>query len=90
VILEAATVERQPEIVVGGEACNAQSIDCMHRDAQGRCDTFWIDPLREGRCVFTARFSDGTALAETIDFDLDGEWPCRGNIRPRHDHVPRM
>jgi len=90
VVFDAATVERQPQIVVSGEACNAASVVCMHRDAQDRCDTFWIEPLREGRCIFSARFSDGTAIEDAIDYELDTEYPCRGNLRPRPDHVTRI
>jgi hypothetical protein len=87
---DAATVERQPEIVVEGDACNAKSVECMHRDAKDRCDVFWIDPIKEGRCIFSARFSDGTRIEEAIDYELDGKYPCRGNVRPRHDHVTRI
>lgn len=90
VVFDAATVERQPEIVVQGEACNAASVECMHRDAQDRCDTFWIVPIREGRCIFSARFSDGTAIEDAIDYERDDEYPCRGNLRPRPDHVTRI
>lgn len=90
VLFDARTVERQPEIVVDGEACNARSVLCVHRDAKDRCDTFWIDPIREGRCIFSARFSDGTRIEEAIDYELDDSYPCRGNVRPRQDHVTKI
>jgi hypothetical protein len=90
VVLDAATVEREPTIFVEGNACNAKSVECMHWDAKGRCDTFWIVPTNEGRCIFAARFSDGTSIEDVIEYDLDGEWPCRGNVRPRHEHITRI
>jgi hypothetical protein len=90
VVFDAATVEREPAIVVAGDVCNAESVVCLHRDAKDRCDTFWIVPIKEGRCIFTARFSDRTEIEEAIDYDVDGEYPCRGNVRPRHDHVTRI
>ncbi len=90
VVLDATAVERQPQIVVSGEACNAKSVECMHRDAQDRCDTFWIVPTDEGRCSFSARFPDGSALEHEIDYVVDDEYPCRGNIRARGPDVTRL
>lgn len=90
VVFDAATMARQPAIVLEGEACNAQSLECMHRDGHDRCDTFWINPIREGRCIFSARFPDGTTIEDAIDYELDTEYPCRGNLRPRPDHVTRI
>lgn len=88
--LDAATVERAPAIVVDGDACNAESVTCLHRDAKDRCDTLWIEPLGPGQCLFSARFPDGTRIEEVIDYELDDEYPCRGNVRRRHDHVTRI
>lgn len=90
VILEPATLERNPVLGVGGEACTPEDVECMHRDARDRCDVYWITPRGEGRCLVQARFSDGTHLSSTIDYDLDGEYPCRGNVRPRVDGVTRL
>ncbi|MDF2691971.1 MAG: hypothetical protein K0S65_354 [Labilithrix sp.] len=90
VVFDEATVEREPAVYVEGEACNTASVVCMHRDAKDRCDTFWIDPIREGRCVFSARFADGSRLEEAIEYDRDDEYPCRGNVRPRHDGLTRI
>jgi hypothetical protein len=90
VVLDEAVVEREPTITVGGEACNAKSVTCLGRDAKDRCNTFWIDPTSEGRCVFAVDFADGKRLEAAIDYELDGEYPCRGNIRPRHDGITRI
>jgi hypothetical protein len=90
VIFDEATVAREPTIFVEGDACDAKSVECMHRDAKDRCDTFWIVPTNEGQCVFSARFPDGTSIESVIDYNLDGEWPCRGNVRPTHEHVARV
>lgn len=84
VAFDRATTERSPQLVVTGDACSARSLECMHRDDADRCDVFWIVPERPGHCVFTARFDDGTAMEAAFDYEFDGEWPCRGSIRP-HD-----
>ena len=90
VVFDVATVEREPQIVVSGEACNPQSVECMHRDVHDRCDTFWIVPTGPGRCLFSARFSDGTSIEDAIDYVADEEYPCRGNLRPRPQHVTHI
>ena len=45
--------------------------------------TFWT-------LAGSLRFPDGTRSDAAIDYELDGEYPCRGNIRPRHDGVTRL
>jgi len=87
-IFDAATVERNPRVEVSGEACNAQSVECMHRDDRDRCDTFWIVPLRAGVCRISVQFDDNgktTAIEDQVDYVDDTKYPCRGNVRPVHD-----
>lgn len=90
VVLDEATVAREPAVSVSGVACEPADVVCMHRGSGDRCDVFWIEPKREGLCVFSVRFPDGTAIDRVIDFDEDGEYPCRGNVRPRTDQVTRI
>lgn len=90
VVLDASLVAREPKISISGAACPSSGVVCQHRDDQDRCDVFWIEPEREGVCQLTASFADGTAEVETIDFDRDDEYPCRGNVRPRHDGIGHL
>ncbi|MBX3219801.1 MAG: hypothetical protein KF795_04730 [Labilithrix sp.] len=88
--LDRASIEREPQIAVAGEACDATSLSCARHDTQGRCEVYWITPTREGQCVVSARFSDDTQIEEAIEYHADSQYPCRGYIRPRHDHVTRF
>jgi hypothetical protein len=90
VILDTEVVARDPKFGVGGEACSPRSVVCQHRDAADRCDTYWIEPERQGLCRVTVTFADGSGFDETIDFDEDEKYPCRGNVRPRRDGVTRI
>ncbi|MCW5834886.1 MAG: hypothetical protein KIS78_20970 [Labilithrix sp.] len=88
--LDRASVERRPIIAVEGGACDATSVSCARHDTTGRCEVYWITPTREGRCTISARFSDDTQMEDEIEYHADSEYPCRGYIRPRHDHVTRF
>jgi len=90
VVLDAPVAARSPKVGVRGEACSPSNVSCQHRDASDRCDVYWIEPDRQGLCVFTVELADGPAFEETIDFDEDNEYPCRGNVRPRRDGVTRI
>lgn len=90
VVVDAAVVKRDPKLGVSGEACSPSNVVCQHRDAADRCDTYWIEPDRQGSCRVTVTFADGSGFDETIDFDEDESYPCRGNVRPRRDGVTRI
>jgi hypothetical protein len=90
VVLDSSVVARDPKFGVGGEACSPGNVVCQHRDATDRCDVYWIEPDRQGKCRVTVTFADGSGFDETIDFDEDEKYPCRGNVRPRRDGGTRI
>ncbi len=89
IVLEPSTIAR-PHVLSLGGACNGESAECMREDAEHRCEILWIVPTNEGRCTVTARFADGSTSEHTVEYALDGEYPCRGNIRPVRDEVGRL
>lgn len=77
---------KEPQIAIGGDA----RIECMHRNARDYCDGFWIIPGSAGTVTVTLQFSDGTVKSDSIEYIHDGTYPCRGDLRPVHDHASRL
>lgn len=84
--LSYATVARDPKVSLSGDA----RLECVRRDTADRCSAYWIVPQTKGSVTFTLHFDDGTTSADTIEYVDDTEYPCRGNIRPVHDHVTSL
>lgn len=82
--LATATVARKPVVTV--TAGNA-TLQCVERTDADECSTFWIVPHAAGTVTVTATFPDGTSESDSLEYIHDGHYPCRGDLRPVHDHI---
>lgn len=79
-----SSLPKKPVITVtAGDA----SLQCVERTDQNQCYSFWIVPHAAGNVTVTATFADGTSASDTIEYIHDGHYPCRGDLRPIHDHI---
>ncbi|MBX3230429.1 MAG: hypothetical protein KIT84_03155 [Labilithrix sp.] len=84
--IASSTLDREPELRLTGDA----RLECMRRDKANRCDVYWIVPAKAGTVTIALDFPDGVRVEDVIEYGTDDAYPCRGNIRPVHDHITRF
>jgi hypothetical protein len=87
IILDDEAVRQKLVVTAEGPACDTSKLECMQRDAEDRCQVYWIVPRSQGRCIVSLHLGDGRRIEEVIDYGLDEDYPCRGEITTEHRHV---
>lgn len=90
IVISDELVRENLALTAEGSACTTSDLECMQRDKENRCQVYWIVARAEGRCVVTLDLGDGKRLEDVIDYGLDRDYPCRGDITTEHRHVTRF